>query len=112
MPLKQVKHNLENVVFNESELNNVMNYVQLILFVTNPARKGSNSVENLLGGSKRIIKRVGDGLANVWTISYDLTIGTYTFNMKGLKYYKLIHQIKMKTLKILNFHILFKNTTT
>jgi hypothetical protein len=33
MPLKQVKHNLENVVFNESELNNVMNYVQLILFV-------------------------------------------------------------------------------
>jgi hypothetical protein len=42
---------------------------------------------------------------NVRTVSYELTIGTYTFNMKGLKYYKLIHQIKKKTLKVPNFHI-------
>jgi hypothetical protein len=81
-------------------------------FFTNPARKGSNSVENLLSGSKRIIKKARDGFANEWTVSCDLTIGTYTFNMKGLKYYKLIHQMKKKSLKVLNFHILLKNTTT
>jgi hypothetical protein len=53
-------------------------------------------------------QRVEDGLVNVRTVSCDLTIGTYTFNMKGLKQYKLIHQIKIKTLKVPNFHILLK----
>lgn len=60
------------------------------------------------GWVKKNHQRVGDGLVNVWTVSCDLTIGTYTFNMKGLKILQTYSSNKEENIESSKFPYSFK----